>query len=64
MPSASVVETARRPLGPVGVYLPIPFAGAPPIDLVVPMPSGSVERDLMTGVGLLERLAPAVSQAR
>ena len=33
MPSTSVVETARRSLGPVGVYLPIPFTGAPPIDL-------------------------------
>ena len=33
MASTSVVETARRSLGPVGAYLPIPFAGAPPIDL-------------------------------
>lgn len=33
MASTSVVETARRSLGPVGVYLPIPFTGAPPIDL-------------------------------
>ena len=33
MASTSVVETARRSLGPVGAYLPIPFTGAPPIDL-------------------------------
>lgn len=32
MASTSVVETARRSLGPVGAYLPIPFARAPPID--------------------------------
>ena len=32
MASTSVVETARRSLGPVGAYLPIPFTGAPPID--------------------------------
>ncbi|HET6189384.1 MAG TPA: LLM class flavin-dependent oxidoreductase [Trebonia sp.] len=32
MASTSVVETARRSLGPVGVYLPIPFTGAPVID--------------------------------
>jgi hypothetical protein len=34
------------------------------VETVVLMASGTVERDLMTGVGLLERLAPAVSQAR
>ena len=33
MASTSVVETARRSLGPVGAYLPIPFTSAPPIDL-------------------------------
>jgi probable F420-dependent oxidoreductase len=33
MGSASVVDTARQALGPVGTYLPIPFASAPPVDL-------------------------------
>jgi probable F420-dependent oxidoreductase len=33
MASTSVVEAARRSLGPVGAYLPIPFTSAPPIDL-------------------------------
>jgi len=28
------------------------------------MPSAAVQRDLMTGVGQLERLAPAVLQVR
>jgi probable F420-dependent oxidoreductase len=32
MTSTSVVETARKSLGPVGTYLPIPFTGAPPVD--------------------------------
>ena len=32
MASTSVVEAARRSLGPVGAYLPIPFTGPPPID--------------------------------
>jgi probable F420-dependent oxidoreductase len=31
MASTSVVESARQALGPVGMYLPIPFTGAPPI---------------------------------
>jgi probable F420-dependent oxidoreductase len=33
MGSASVVDTARQSLGPVGAYLPIPFASAPPVGL-------------------------------
>ncbi len=33
MGSTSVVDAARRSLGPVGAYLPIPFASAPPVDL-------------------------------
>ena len=33
MGSTSVIEAARQSLGPVGVYLPIPFTSAPPIDL-------------------------------
>jgi hypothetical protein len=33
-------------------------------DHVILMPSGAVDRDLMTGIELLERLAPAVRQAR
>jgi probable F420-dependent oxidoreductase len=32
MASTSVVEAARQSLGPVGVYLPIPFSSSPPID--------------------------------
>lgn len=33
MGSTSVVQAARQALGAVGVYLPIPFASAPPVDL-------------------------------
>jgi probable F420-dependent oxidoreductase len=33
MAATSVVDTARRSLGPVGVYLPIPLTSAPPVDL-------------------------------
>ena len=33
MGSASVVEAGRQSLGPVGVYLPVPLASAPPVDL-------------------------------
>ena len=33
MGSASVVDSARQSLGPVGAYLPIPFASAPPVVL-------------------------------
>jgi probable F420-dependent oxidoreductase len=33
MGCSSVVDTARKSLGPVGAYLPIPFASAPPVDL-------------------------------
>ena len=31
MDNVSVVEAARRSLGPVGVYLPVPFTSAPPL---------------------------------
>jgi probable F420-dependent oxidoreductase len=31
--SANVVDAARQGLGPVGVYLPVPITGAPPVDL-------------------------------
>ena len=30
---ASVVEAARESLGPVGVYLPVPFSGTPPVSV-------------------------------
>ncbi len=33
MGSTSVVDAARKSLGPVGVYLPVPFTSAPPVDL-------------------------------
>ena len=33
MESASVADTARQSLGPVGAYLPVPFTSAPPVDL-------------------------------
>ncbi|HEY0933377.1 MAG TPA: TIGR03620 family F420-dependent LLM class oxidoreductase [Trebonia sp.] len=33
MADTSVVEAARQSLGPVGVYLPVPFTSAPPIGL-------------------------------
>jgi probable F420-dependent oxidoreductase len=33
MESTNVVDVARRSLGPVGVYLPIPFTSAPPVEL-------------------------------
>jgi probable F420-dependent oxidoreductase len=33
MGSTSVVDAARQSLGPVGVYLPVPFTSAPPVDL-------------------------------
>ena len=33
MPSSNVVDAARRSLGPVGVYLPIPFASGPSVGL-------------------------------
>ncbi|MEP7026546.1 MAG: LLM class flavin-dependent oxidoreductase, partial [Actinomycetota bacterium] len=33
MGSSTVVEAARRALGPVGVFLPVPTASAPPVDL-------------------------------
>jgi probable F420-dependent oxidoreductase len=33
MSSTDVVEAGRRSLGPVGTYLPVPFSGAPPVDL-------------------------------
>jgi probable F420-dependent oxidoreductase len=33
MASISVVEAARRSLGPVGTYLPVPFTSAPPLSL-------------------------------
>jgi probable F420-dependent oxidoreductase len=33
MSSTDVVEAARQSLGPVGTYLPVPFTGAPPVDL-------------------------------
>src|SRR5580692_6299922 len=33
MGSASVVGAARQSLGPVGVYLPIPFTSTPPVSL-------------------------------
>ena len=33
MASTNVVEAARKSLGPVGTYLPIPFTSAPPIGL-------------------------------
>jgi probable F420-dependent oxidoreductase len=33
MGSTSVVEAARQSLGPVGVYLPVPLASAPSVDL-------------------------------
>ena len=31
--STTVVDAARQSLGPVGVYLPIPLRGAPPVSL-------------------------------
>jgi hypothetical protein len=33
MGSGTLVEAARRALGPVGAFLPVPTASAPPIDL-------------------------------
>jgi len=33
MDSSTVVAAARLSLGPVGAYLPVPFASAPPVDL-------------------------------
>jgi probable F420-dependent oxidoreductase len=33
MDSIDVVDAARRSLGPVGAYLPVPFTSAPPVDL-------------------------------
>jgi probable F420-dependent oxidoreductase len=33
MDSIDAVDAARRSLGPVGAYLPIPFTSAPPVDL-------------------------------
>ena len=33
MDSATVVDAARKSLGPVGAYLPVPFTSAPPVDL-------------------------------
>ena len=33
MGSASVADAARQSLGPVGVYLPIPFTSTPPVSL-------------------------------
>jgi probable F420-dependent oxidoreductase len=33
MDSTSLVSAARQSLGPVGVYLPVPFTSAPPVDL-------------------------------
>jgi probable F420-dependent oxidoreductase len=33
MGSISVVDAARRSLGPVGTYLPVPFTSAPPLSL-------------------------------
>ena len=33
MESASVADAARQSLGPVGVYLPIPFTSTPPVSL-------------------------------
>ena len=33
MSNSSVVEAARRALGPVGAFLPVPTTSAPPIDL-------------------------------
>lgn len=33
MATTSVVDAARRSLGPVGTYLPVPFTGVPPVDL-------------------------------
>ena len=33
MGSTSVVDAARQSLGPVGVYLPVPFTSAPPVAL-------------------------------
>ena len=33
MDSTTVVSAARQSLGPVGAYLPVPFASAPPVEL-------------------------------
>ncbi len=33
MASTTAVEAAREALGPIGVYLPVPFTSAPPVDL-------------------------------
>ena len=75
MGSASVADAARPSLGPVGVYLPIPFTSTPPVSLqretahgaaagadhvILLPPAGGGGADLMTGDGQLERLAPAL----
>ena len=76
---SSVVDAARQSLGPVGVYLPVPFVAygdpesiaatvdahrAVGADHVILMPSATVDLDLMAGVGQLEHLASAVLQLR
>lgn len=33
MDSTKVVDAARKSLGPVGAYLPVPFTSSPPVDL-------------------------------
>jgi hypothetical protein len=76
MGSDSVVDAARQSLGPVGVYLPIPFTSTPPVSpqreavgahlaagadhVILLPPADGGGADLMTGVGQLEHLAPAL----